>query len=158
MPVSLDTSAARSDLVRIVGDIFQTMLGVEVSEGNGYEPGPGAPTVTACMHVAGVWTGAIVLQCSLPAACEYAAVMLGIDRPSEPDSNVKDAVGELLNMVAGNFKSAMGAGSYLSLLTVVEGTDYRLHILRGTLAAQIPFQSAAGPFCVSLLEIDTAEK
>ncbi len=54
---------------------------------------------------------------------------------AETDKNsqeVRDAFGEICNMVAGNFKnkiSGLGEGCMLSVPTVVTGNDYSLHSL-----------------------------
>jgi chemotaxis protein CheX len=158
MSLELEARVLREDLVRIVKDIFATMLAMEV----GVEDAPGpreapAVVVTASMHLGGAWSGAVLLQCSQAAACEFTAVMLGAGKPETATDDVKDVMGEMINMVAGNFKAALGGGAHLSLPTVVEGADYRFRILRGHETASVAFQTPAGAVYVSLIEIPDPE-
>ena len=58
-----------------------------------------------------------------------ASRMLGVDAESA-GAEMWDAMGEICNMVAGNFKnkiSGLGDGCMLSVPTVITGADYSLH-------------------------------
>ena len=58
-----------------------------------------------------------------------ASRMLGVDA-EKAGQEMWDAVGEICNMVAGNFKnkiSGMGDGCMLSVPTVITGGDYSVH-------------------------------
>lgn len=153
MATKIETGALRGDLVSIVQDVFQTMLAMEATPDDQPIGESGTPVVTACMHMSGPWKGAVLLQCHLPAACEFTATLQGIGKPSGADDDVKDAMGELINMVAGNFKAVLGGGIHLSLPVVVEGSDYRFRILGGEETTRVGFQTDAGPVYVSLIEI-----
>ncbi len=158
MSVNLEADGLRTDVVRIVQDIFTTMLGMEVEVNDSLTPAADSPVVSASMHLTGPWNGAVLLQCGLPAACQFTATMLGADEPGDADDTVKDVMGELINMVAGNFKSLLGGGTHLSLPTVVEGSDYRFRILRGEQTARVGFLTPAGPLFVTLVEIREAAR
>ena len=57
--------------------------------------------------------------------------MLGID-PGEAQQESWDAIGEVCNMIAGNFKaklSGIGDHCMLSVPTIITGGDYHLHSL-----------------------------
>jgi len=153
MSLNMQTNVLRADLVSIVQDIFQTMLSMEVAADDNSKEASDAPVVTACMHLSGPWKGAVLLQCQAPAACEFAAALIGIEKPATADDDVRDAMGELVNMVAGNFKSLLGGGAHLSLPTVVEGADYRFRIMGGQQTERMAFQTPAGVIHVSLVEI-----
>jgi len=158
MPVSIERGVAEWDLARIVQDIFQAMLGLEVEIS--HQPPteePGTAIVTASMHLGGTWNGAVLLQCPLWAACGFSAALTGIERPKTADADVRDAMGELINMVAGNFKGLLG-GTHLSLPTVVEGQDYRFRILRGQQTAQVCIRTPEGPAYVSLVELENTAR
>jgi len=45
------------------------------------------------------------------------------------DEDVRDALGELANMLAGNLKSVLPSGVVLSMPSVIEGSDYSLRNL-----------------------------
>ena len=60
-----------------------------------------------------------------------ASKMLGVDAENA-GQEMWDAVGEVCNMVAGNFKNkitGLGDGCMLSVPTVITGGDYNLHSL-----------------------------
>ena len=53
---------------------------------------------------------------------------MGIALPAAIDDDVRDVMGELANMVAGNLKSLLPRGVDLSMPSVVEGSDYALRV------------------------------
>ena len=64
-------------------------------------------------------------------ATRIAVRMLGIESEEVTDS-VRDALGEMCNMAAGNFKAkinGMADACMLSIPTVVSGRDYQIHSL-----------------------------
>ena len=48
--------------------------------------------------------------------------------PTALDDDVRDTLGELANMAAGNLKSVMPSGVVLSMPSVVAGSDYSLKL------------------------------
>ncbi len=123
---------------------------MEVQESGPAAATPWGPAVTASIHLGGSWSGAVLLQCELPTACRFAAVLLGIERPVRADDDVKDVMGELIHMVAGNLQAVTGEASCLSLPTVVEGGD--LDVLGGQPEAQVDFVTPGGPLRVWVSE------
>ena len=82
---------------------------------------------TAMVGLAGKLRGVCVLRCSSKAANLMASKMLGIDLPETTDDTF-DALGEICNMVAGNFKNKLpGITEHcmLSCPTVISGRDYQ---------------------------------
>jgi chemotaxis protein CheX len=68
----------------------------------------------------------ITVRCSSAAAGKLAGQMLGGDAANDP-SLTGDAMGEICNMVAGNFKSkitGLADSCMLSVPTVIWGEDY----------------------------------
>jgi chemotaxis protein CheX len=58
-----------------------------------------------------------------------ASRMLGVET-AQAGPEMWDAIGEICNMVAGNFKNkiaGLGDGCMLSVPTVITGTEYSLH-------------------------------
>jgi chemotaxis protein CheX len=152
MSVTADPALLREDLVRIVQDIFTTMLAMEVQVLEAAQPNGANGVLTAAIHLSGGWTGAVLLECGLPTACELAAAMIGIEKPAAASDQVKDVMGELINMVAGNFKATLGCGAHLSEPAVAEGSDYRARILRGKPAACVALETPAGAIVITIVE------
>jgi chemotaxis protein CheX len=85
--------------------------------------------ITAMVGLAGQLCGILSLRCSTKSAGHMASRMLGIDA-EKAGPEMWDAVGEICNMVAGNFKNkinGLGDGCMLSVPTVITGTEYSLH-------------------------------
>jgi chemotaxis protein CheX len=116
-----------------VNEVFETMLGVRCqsrSESTTGSSGSATETVTAVVGFGGILSGACVFRCDAPAARQIAGLMTGMEFESI-DETVKDAVGEICNMLAGGWKSKvpeLAANCGLSVPAVITGTDYNLHV------------------------------
>jgi chemotaxis protein CheX len=89
-------------------------------------------TISAVIGLAGAVSGACVLRSGERAAIRMAGALTGIEMLSLDDT-VKDAIGEICNMVAGAWKGklpTLASGCMLSTPTVVTGTNYQLHTQR----------------------------
>lgn len=152
MQATFPLSIYRSDLAQIVVSIFQTMLQLEIAPAeDSWAPAP--ETITAAVYFAGAWKGAVLLECTWSQAYEFTHRLMSIDRPASINDDVRDAMGELANMLAGNLKSVLPRGIGLSMPSVVEGTDYSLRICGGNLIDRMPFSSALGVTWVTMIEL-----
>lgn len=80
--------------------------------------GQGGGDMTASVSISGVWNGAALLTCSDSAARHAAAAMFGMAQDEVSCEEVRDAVGELINVVGGNIKSILPGPTELSLPSV----------------------------------------
>jgi chemotaxis protein CheX len=132
-------------------EVFSTMLGSEVealdvhfddaclamSEG-----------VTAVVGIAGPWVGNGMISCSSAFACRLCELFLMTEAP-EVNDEVLDAVGELANMVVGNFKTAaegIVGPLGLSVPTVIYGQNFTSKSLGTNNWLVLPFQCGADRF------------
>jgi chemotaxis protein CheX len=87
--------------------------------------------------LAGVICGVLSVRCSQQSASLAATLMLDLP-PEKAAENAWDALGEVANMVAGNFKNKLGISDkcMLSVPTVITGADYNfrspLHLSSGS--------------------------
>lgn len=151
MQALLEIETYREDAIRVVQDVFRTMLGIEVEPVVVIWP-PEEDLINVAVHYAGAWKGALLLECTRTQACAFTGRLLDMEPPEEINDDVRDAVGELANMIAGNLKPVLPPGVALSMPTLVEGTDYALRILGGNLAGMIAFRCCTGVFWVSLIQ------
>lgn len=115
------------DLDRATNEVFSTMLGV------GCTPAPAevesaGESLSAVIGLAGALSGSLVLYTSSEAATRMAEKMMGI-APEGVDEMVRDAIGEVCNMIAGAWKGfdpALASGCLLSTPTIVSGSSYEL--------------------------------
>lgn len=142
----------RDDLASVVQSVFATMMNLEVTRSEA--PWTHAPnTITSAVLFVGEWRGGTLVECEGWQACQFAVHFMGVDLPAAIDDDVRDVMGELANMVAGNLKSLLPHGVDLSIPSVVEGTDYAMHVCRGANAMErMTFSSPVGDFRVTLIE------
>jgi chemotaxis protein CheX len=125
--VSPDTVQQWGTLLELAArEVFQMMVGGELQP----DPSDGVPKdITAMIGLAGQLCGLVTIQCSSECAGQIASAMLGTD-VTGVDDGALDALGEICNMIAGNFKakiSGLADGCVLSVPTVIRGSDYELH-------------------------------
>ncbi len=109
-------------------EVFELMLACPL-EIPAEPPSEQGLDITSMVGLAGQLCGILSLRCSAKSAAGMASRMLGIDA-EKAGPEMWDAVGEICNMVAGNFKnkiSGMGDGCMLSVPTVITGADYSVH-------------------------------
>jgi chemotaxis protein CheX len=85
--------------------------------------------ITAMVGLAGRLCGVLTIRCSSKSGARMASKMLGVDA-EKAATEIWDALGEVCNMIAGNFKnkiSGLGDGCMLSVPTVITGGDYCCH-------------------------------
>src|SRR3979490_2456898 len=107
--IELDQNYLAEAMHAAATEVFATMLGSEI------KPQAARPdhTVTAAEYglisllgLTGEWTGSAGLCCSAQCACWITSQMLFSEYPAINDE-VLDAVGEITNMVIGNFKNSI---------------------------------------------------
>jgi chemotaxis protein CheX len=108
--------------------------------------------VTAMVGLAGQLCGVLSVRCSGKAAALMTSKMLGVEL-NKVGPQVADALGEVCNMVAGNFKNkiaGLAEGCLLSPPTVIMGGDYNLHSGAGYIAVEIRLLFESMPIVISL--------
>ncbi len=126
-------------------DVFSSMLGMDVSgkQEHSDQNTPAVPeSVLAFVGIAGSWAGTGVISCSAEFACRLSNRLLMADF-SSVDGEVLDAVGEVANMVIGNFKTMVEerVGPLgLSIPTVIYGRKFASRSLAAGDWIVLPFR------------------
>lgn len=94
-------------------------------------PDPAVPKsteVTGMVGIAGALSATFSLRCSSWSASKIASQMLGV-AIEDAAAQQCDAIGEICNMVAGQFKTKIGleAECMLTVPTIITGKRYELH-------------------------------
>jgi chemotaxis protein CheX len=125
----LDESLVTESLCRATLDVFGTMLGVDAVAGDRFTetqaPQPSHGLVSL-IGMAGAWAGTGGISCSAELACKLSSKFLMTEYESVND-DVLDAMGELTNMIIGNFKNEIEeyVGTLgLSIPTVIFGRNF----------------------------------
>jgi len=109
--------------------------------------------VTAMVGLAGQLCGVLSVRCDGKAAELMTSKMLGVPL-DKVGPEVSDALGEIANMVAGNFKNkiaGLAEGCMLSPPTVITGSDYDLHSPADSAALEVRLLFEGMPIVISLL-------
>lgn len=136
--MSTDTSlAARSHeenwlpiLELAVEEVFEIMLCQRIKPAAKGENAT-AGEFTAMVGLAGALCGILTFSCDRKTAREVAVCMLGPEI-ADSEEQVSDALGEICNMIAGNFKNKLAGTDgrcMLSVPTVIKGEEYSVRSL-----------------------------
>ncbi len=150
MPSELSVEILPRELAQIVESVFGTMTGLEAGE-CGAPWSPSGDRLTAAVHLAGGWSGAVLVECDRGQACRFAGRFLSMDPPDTVDDVVRDVLGELANMIGGNLKCVLMRGIRLSMPAVVDGSDYSLLVCGAEVRERLSFRCDEGPFWVTVL-------
>jgi chemotaxis protein CheX len=131
-------------------EVFELMLSCQLA------PAPDMDEsemdVTSMVGLAGQLCGVITVRCHKQTAVLMASKMLGL--PLEKvGQDFADAIGEVCNMVAGNFKNKIAGlsdGCMLSPPSVITGSDYSLHSLADSPGLQVRALFESLPIIITL--------
>jgi len=145
------------DLESVVASVFSTMMGLEVQPST--EPCPGlSGMLTSSVYLTGEWNGAVSVHVEPAQACAFAARFLGIPAESAVSDDVRDVMGELANMIAGNLKCTLAPGIRVSVPSVTDGAEYSLRVCHARTICRTCFRTGGGPCWVSLMEAEEAPR
>ena len=140
------------NLDRAVEEVFSTMVGVSCVPSSGAAGSPEGETISAVVGLAGAISGSLVVHCGSEGAMRIAEGMTGA-APESVDAMVRDAIGEVGNMVAGAWKGAdprLASGCLLSTPTVVAGTSYELFSQRAPIRIERSYRFAERSLSVTI--------
>lgn len=133
----------------ITQSIFLTMLNIELIQDD-QPPPPDQEQLLTAIQIAGEWMGSVVLALSPAIAREAASSMLEIPISAVNQTDLSDVAAELVNMVGGNLKSLLPGPSYLSLPTIIAGSDFGMQVHQAIKLEDVSLRSAQGSLRVRL--------
>jgi chemotaxis protein CheX len=131
-------------------EVFELMLGCKLTVRDA--PSEAKLNITSMVGLAGKLCGVLRVCCDGKSAALIASKMLGVE-VDKVGAEMTDAIGEIANMVAGNFKnkiSGLGDSCMLSPPTVISGSDYDLHSLADSPAIELNLLFESMPIVISL--------
>lgn len=106
--------------------------------------------LSAVISVTGRAVGTIVLSLARETALNVLHRMVGIEAP-KIDADVRDAVGELANMMAGQAKSQLEHLQLtIAIPSIVEGRNHSVYYPSALKPIAIRFNSEIGPFAIEV--------
>ncbi len=144
-----------SEIHEFVESIWGSILELPVTPLEGSEPeAPKGGSIVGIVQITGEWTGAVALLTSDTLAHRAASIMFEIESDAVTEADLRDAIGELANMVGGSLKAVVPGPSALTLPTVAEGSDYTLEVPRTLRRTRVAFESVGEGVVVEVLEKD----
>jgi chemotaxis protein CheX len=132
-------------------EVFSLMVGEEIVDSEQVEA-PLEAEITGMVGMAGELCGIMSIRCKVTSGAEIASQMLGVGK-EEAAAHAGDAVGEVCNMVAGNFKAKIKGledRCMLSVPTVITGCDYQFHTLVVGRRIELPLMFQGKPIWFAL--------
>ncbi len=135
-------------------NVLKTMAFIEPKAGKPYlkKDSKAYGDVSGIIGLTGAARGSLALSFSEKSILKIVSNMLGEEIPSI-NSDIKDAVGELTNMVSGSARQKLEAEGYsivAAIPTVVAGKNHQIaHVLGGP-SIIIPFEIEEGTFVVDI--------
>ncbi|MBU0961967.1 MAG: chemotaxis protein CheX [Proteobacteria bacterium] len=135
-------------------DVFSTMLMVELEAGEPIEGHGGEvdSNVTSMLGLGKDIRGMLAVHCPEAVAKDITGTFLGM-KVEELDEDVKDAIGEIANMIAGNLKiffQEHDKDVALAIPTSVVGKSFRTSGMFGAQRVAVPFSMNGATFLVEL--------
>jgi CheY-specific phosphatase CheX len=144
---ALTTPDALESQIAVTQQVFQLMAGMEV-----YPSGSTLPEtelfLESVLDYLFICKGSVVVECSAPVAFAFTERLMGVPTPTEFNDDVKDSMGELVNMIGGNLKGLLSVDTVLSPPVVFHDRASMIH--ERTKLSCIDFDCEFGLFRLSL--------
>ena len=141
-------------------EVFSTMLMVELDVGEPIigQGGDVESNLTSMLGLGKDIKGMLAIHCPEAVAKDITGTFLGME-VQELDEDVKDAVGEIANMVAGNLKiffQEHDTTIELAIPTTVVGKSFRTAGMTGATRVAVPFTMNGTTFLVELKYVEAS--
>ena len=140
------------DIASIAEDVWSSFLSLYLDDADEADELSADDALTGSIAVSGEWHGTVYVELSADHAVAAAEAMFQADAGSLTAGEVRDALGELTNMVGGNIKSLLPAPSRLSLPQVTDGTAAGVRDGSQTLVDEMTMVCDAGPVRISIYQ------
>ncbi len=148
-----DKTIIKEQIIATVKEIYSTMIFMDVEYTDDSRVSETLATgVSSIIGLGGDVQGVISVHMETDAALKTTENLLGISL-EEIDEDVKDAIGELVNMIAGGIKihfSDNDINTELAIPSTIVGKGYKTGGLSGATTVTVPFCSEGGAFTVEL--------
>lgn len=135
-------------------EIFSTMIFMDIAVEDPLSSGKQVIGchVSAMIGLTGDFSAMLGIHCPENVGLAVAGAMLGMDI-EEIDADVKDALGEIANMLAGGIKERFTSENKaleLAIPTAISGKSYTISAPSGSDRVIVPFKVEAGHFYIEI--------
>ncbi len=140
----MDRDGAIRNLIEATREVFAKMISIPLDAGPTFEDEAATHRceIAGMVSLAGRSMGVMSIHCTPRLGLIIASNLLG-SPVTEVGEELEDAVGEVTNMVAGNFKTRMsqeGEMFDLSVPTVIRGKDFSVRTMTGAATLVLGFR------------------
>jgi flagellar motor switch protein FliN len=149
---TIQTVDIATPITKTVLEVFDMMLGVKIEPADAsFESELTEKRIVGSVNMAGVVSGVVSIHVNYDFAVFMASSMLGSTPEETGESEVKDVMSELVNIVGGNVKSFLndsGLTCVLSTPSITYGTDFTIETLNVEKYEKCLFAKDAHPLMV----------
>ena len=145
--------------IKTTKNLFETMFQMDVAVSAPAIKPDLAPSfdVSGIIGLSGDVEGNVVLSFPMATARRIVSLFTGMDMANESEEDLSDAVGELVNMIAGGAKAQFeGRKVSISTPSVVIGKDHQVYGKRDAVCVAIPCSCDCGEFNVEVSFMNVA--
>lgn len=141
-------------IIESTQEIFSSMIMLEATPGQPFKRDKSVLTdsISGILGMTGSIKGMLAIHLPNETALAVTTAFLGMD-VVEIDEDVRDAVGELANMLGGSIKNILdpaGSDIKLSMPTAIYGQEYSIDCIAEAEGATVPFALQGKTFLVEL--------
>lgn len=141
-------------IIESTQEIFSSMIMLDVTPGEPFKRNGEMlkNSISGIIGLAGTTKGMLAIHLPNPSALAVTTAFLGMD-VEEIDEDVKDAIGELANMLGGSLKAVLdpsGSDIKLSMPSSVYGEEYAIDCIAEAEMVTVPFSFDNHDFMVEL--------
>ncbi len=146
-------------IINATNEVFSTMLMVELGAGEPIEGNGGdiSANITSMIGLGKDIRGMLAVHCPAIVATDITGTFLGME-VTELDEDVKDAIGEIANMVAGSLKVAFAENDQnieLAIPTTIVGESFQTSGMSGAHRVVVHFIMNGNTFMIELKYINS---
>lgn len=150
MQPTMMTPEALAEQFSIAQQVFLCMANIEIA------PAPdqissGGPVIASILQYSEPSEGTMMLECTVGLAYAFTERLMLVPTPKSLDENVRDAMGELVNMIGGNLKGLMPEETCVSTPTVLGEMDRQLLLQNQEHLSRVCLTGPDGHLCIRLL-------
>jgi CheY-specific phosphatase CheX len=144
---------SRHEAVELAIEVWRGFLGLEIEPVDESDPAELPPTVmSAGVTLKGEWYGGVLL--AYPISLADQAARLALDQESASLDDMRDVVGEIVNMMTGRLKYYMPGKTEMSLPIVATGDTLSMSIPGGREVMALDFRIEGIPFRLQVVCTD----
>src|ERR1700719_1289463 len=100
-------------IVKVTENVWKTVLGLEIKAVD-EDLGSDQEQIAGFIQIMGAWDGTVILDCEKDLSRLLASLIFNTPKEEISDVEILDALGELINIIAGNLKAHLPQPCHLS--------------------------------------------